>query len=76
MIDWYNINLNSAFERDQCLIDPFTFEQLLCVMHRSNVRMIEPFFQSAQCRAFGNRVNWHEYQGNIRVQTYTVKGMQ
>jgi len=38
--------------------------------------MIEPFFQTAQSRAFGNRVNWHEYQGRIRVQTYTVKGMQ
>lgn len=28
-MDWYNIDLTLAYERDQCLIDPLTFEILL-----------------------------------------------
>jgi len=49
MFDWYNIDLTSAFERDQCLIDPLTFEILLieigCNLSEINAETVTAQFE-------------------------------
>jgi hypothetical protein len=36
---------------------------------------IKPFFQTATHTVSGDRVNYHNFQGKIKVQHYTDKGM-
>jgi hypothetical protein len=49
MFDWYNINLDSSFERDQCLIDPLTFEIFLievgCNLREINAETVTAQFE-------------------------------
>lgn len=39
-MDWNNIDLSDAYERDQCILDPYTFDTLLLEIN-CNVRSID-----------------------------------